>query len=185
MAPIMIVCPKCRRREEIKLNEFILRELHITGSANIAYYHSDHILYVNMDRYAIRTIATYDPPSMLIHGLNIYVDEYFVLRQPIIPNDMEIMFIDIKRKVADARLVSNHMYAVSLIRYLRINRKAIPEEGAINAYGVNYMIKRNGSILLAKKLKDDGDKAKNILMRLLADIKGVPVNLEKVLDIIL
>ena len=182
---LVVVCPKCRREEEIKLNRFLLREMYVAGSANLAYYHVDHILYVNIDRYGIKTMAIYDPPSMLVHGLNVYVDGYFVLRQPIIPNRTEIMFVDLKRKIADARLISNHIHAITFVRYIKLNGRKIPEEGDLNVYGIRYIVRKNGEVILARKVGDGKSESENeILNRLMLNIKEIPANLHKILNII-
>ncbi|MCR8433419.1 MAG: hypothetical protein NDP13_06060 [Crenarchaeota archaeon] len=178
MTQVTITCPKCRAKDILNLSSFMLWELHSSGCINIALYHSDHVLYVNMDGYNVRKISVCDPTSILAYGLNMYVDGYLILRQPLIPIDKDLIFVDMNKKVVDARLILNYMYAVLLTRYLRLNGRTIQDRDIIDVRGVNFAVVRNNGMLLAKRVSGDEEKAINLLIDMQKIVDSVPVNLE-------
>lgn len=150
---ISVVCQKCRKAEKINIHDTNIREISLLGSTNIAIYHMDHMLLLNIDRYGIRSQNICDPSSAMVYGVNVYVGKYFLIRQPLIPKKLEIVLLDRKRKIIDARLISNYMYAISLARFVQKN-KDIKSNNIHNIYGVRYLIGGNGNILLAVPLVD-------------------------------
>lgn len=156
----------------------MLWELYSSGCMNLALYHSDHVLYISMDEHNIRKIGILDSTSALANSINMYVDGFFILRQPLMRTNQDLVFIDMDKKIVDARFVLNYMYAILLTRYLRLNGKNVSSGSVINVRGVNFAIMKNNGVLLAKRTSGDEERAINLLATLQRVVDSVPVSLE-------
>jgi len=186
MMVVSIICPKCRRAEKIPIVANNMIEYHLLGSTSIAVYHVDHVLIVSVDKYGVKATSVCDPPSILVHSLNTIVGEYLLIRNPILTSKYEVMFIDLDRKIADARTIQNHMYAISFVRYLSKSGNKIPENGILNAYGMNFLVERNGNLLVAVLMKESEniEAIKSQVESLAETIDKIPLSLEKMVTVL-
>jgi len=173
-----VVCPKCRKKEAVTLSPVNLMEAHLTGNTNIAIYHTDHMLLLNLDRYGIRNINVCDPPSQLVHSINIIVGNYLLLRTPLIDVGLEAIFADSNKKIVDARMIGNHMHAISFVRFLQRYIDKIPRSAQkIDVYGLEFMVERKGDYIVGLPITEKNkDKTSNMIRYFVQNIKNIPVD---------
>lgn len=180
-----VTCPKCRKTETLEINQQMLRELYSTGYTSISFYHTNHVLYVGLDKYGIRVIDVFDPPSTLVYSSNIIVDGIFIIRNPVVHLPIDILFYDQKKNIIDARLVKDHMYAIIFARY---HKQLLNSDngGFASMLGLKYYIRKNGRLVVASILNNGTEKPYviNLTERLMSNIVNVPVELIRILDAI-
>jgi len=177
---IFVTCPRCRRQEKIRIQGSNLVEYYLTGTTSLAVYHVDHMMLVTIDRYGVRSVDICDPPSGLVHSMNMIVGEYLLIRNPLFLSKPEAMFIDIDRKIIDARMIYNHMYAVSFARYIRRSLESILNSGElVNVFGIKYVVDNNDDIIVASPASEKSDIAmiKSWIKYLVENVHSVPVDL--------
>lgn len=143
------------------------------------------MLLLNVDRYGIRSQNICDPSSAMVYGINVHVGEYVLIRRPLILKGIEMVLLDKKKKIIDARLVSNYMYAISFARFAQRNMDENNKESNIfNIYGIRYLIGGNGGLLLAVPLtKVTEDIAEKWIDYVSAYINRIPLDLEDMINI--
>jgi len=180
-----IVCPKCRRKGAITLSPVNLMEVYLTGNTNIAIYHTDHMVLLNLDEYGIRSINVCDPPSQLVHSINIIVGNYQLLRTPLIDVGFEAIFVDSNKKIVDARMIGNHMHAISFVRFLQRYIDKIPRSAEkIDVYGLKFVVERNGDYIVGLPITEKNkDRTSDMIRYFVQNIKNIPVDTSLVLEV--
>ncbi len=175
---ISVMCPKCKKKEELKLTETNMAEISMIGSTYIASYHADHVLLLCIGRHGIRFIDICDPPSQLIHSVNLYVGPFLLIRSPLIGN-IGLLFADLEKKIIDARMVYNHMHALCFARFLsRSIYKDVCLDGPIEVYGLKYLVKKSDKIVVAMTCEEEKKtKVEQWLKQLVGMIRDVPIDI--------
>ena len=121
-----------------------------------------------------------DPPSQLVHSINIYVGGYLIVRSPLVSLGREVMFVDVGRRIADARAVQNHMKAISFIRHLRRTNYG---EGmcVANVYGTKYMVLAQDNILATTPLQENEEinTVKSWLRGITEHVSTIPTEISR------
>jgi len=81
-------------------------------------------------------------------------------------------------------MISNHMYAISFVRFLQRYIDKIPRSAEkIDVYGLKFVVERNGDYIVGLPITEKNkDKTSDMIRYFVQNIKNIPVDISLVLE---